>query len=142
MRGSRVIGVHPVDESHRVLSLESEEADRWRYRRRPCGGCPWRTDQTGQFPAGAFEASASTAYDMADRMFGCHESGAERATTCAGFLLRGADDNLAVRLKAARGHYDPTTVEDGGHELHQSYRQMAVANGVDAAAEALQRCVR
>jgi hypothetical protein len=138
----RVVAIHPVDAEHQVVSIEGGDGDRWRYRRRPCGGCPWRVDQTGSFPAGAFEASANTAYDMATSMFGCHEAGKDRPATCAGFLLRGADDNLAVRLKAARGAYDPSSVEDGGVELHESYRVMAVANGVPAEAEVLRECAR
>ncbi len=48
---------------------------------------------------------------------------------CAGFLLRGANHNLSVRLKLIQGdHFEDVT--DGGHQLHESYRAMAVANGV------------
>lgn len=101
------------------------------YRRRPCGGCPWRVDQTGSFPAEAFAHSAETAYDMSTHMFGCHESGEERPVTCAGFLLRGAFDNMAWRMAVATGRIDMEQVDDGGHELHSSYRAMAVANGLD-----------
>lgn len=128
-----------IDEGHDVVTVHSAgEGDRWRYRRRPCGGCPWRVDQTGTFPAGAFEATARTAHDMSPHMFGCHESGMERSATCAGFLLRGADHNLAVRMKASRGAFDPGLVSDGGHELHESYVAMALANG--ASHEALGGC--
>jgi hypothetical protein len=126
----------PAGPDHEVLSVEGVgEA----YRRRPCGGevstperpgCPWRVDAVGRFPAEAFAHSATTAYDLSDRVFACHESGAARPATCAGFLLRGADHNLAVRVRAARGRLDLAQVHDGGHELHHDYRAMAEANGV------------
>lgn len=106
------------------------EGGREHYRRTPCGGCPWRVDQTGQFPAEAFRLSARTAYDNADGMFGCHESGPTNPTTCAGFLLRGATHNLAWRHAVITGSIDMTQVGDGGHPLHPSYRAMAEANGV------------
>lgn len=109
------------------------------YRRSPCGGCPWRVDQTGVFPPEAFLHSASTAYDMADSAFGCHEAGTDQPITCAGFLLR-TDHNLAVRLAVARGAVDLSKVHDGGHELHDSYRAMAVANGCNPNAPELRHC--
>jgi hypothetical protein len=121
-----------IDDGHDVVTVHSGgEEERWRYRRRPCGGCPWRIDQTGEFPGGAFEASARTAHDMSTHMFGCHESGTDRPSTCAGFLLRGADHNIGVRLKLATGAYDPGLVSDGGHELHDGYLSMALANGAE-----------
>jgi hypothetical protein len=57
---------------------------------------------------------------------------------CAGFLLRGADHNLSVRLGTISGKYG--AVEDGGHELHENYRAMAIANGVDADDPVLAPC--
>lgn len=110
------------------------------YRREPCGGCPWRVDQTGEFPAGAFLGSAHTAYDMARNSFACHESGTKKPATCAGFLLRGADHNMGVRLKAMTGEIDLDAVSDGGHALHDGYRAMAVANGCDPSAPELEEC--
>lgn len=123
-----ITDVRPVDENHRVVTVEGGGNQ---YRREPCGGCPWRKDQTGSFPAGAFRESAHTAYDMAKPVFSCHESGTEKPATCAGFLMRGADNNLSVRLKYATGEMDFKAISDGGHELHESYRAMAIANGVD-----------
>jgi len=120
--------------------VHSVEGGRGHYRRQPCGGCPWRVDQTGSFPAEAFRISAPTAYDMSGRMFGCHESGTENPSTCAGFLLRGAGHNMAVRMRAAFGEIDLGSVSDGGHELHDSYRAMAEANGVDPDDYALRAC--
>jgi hypothetical protein len=116
-------------DEHQVLTVEGGASDE--YRRRPCGGCPWRTDQTGAFPAEAFLHSAGTAYDMATHQFACHEAGADRPKTCAGYLLRGAEHNLSARLAVAHGKVDPDQVSDGGHELHDDYRSMAVANGCD-----------
>lgn len=127
----------PVDESNQVVSVEG---GRGQYRRQPCGGCPWRVDQTGSFPAEAFAVSAPTAYDGATRMFGCHESGTENPSHCAGFLLRGAYHNMAWRMAVATGRINPDEVTDGGHELHESYVDMAVANGLGPDDPALRRC--
>lgn len=125
---TEVVEVRPVDENHQVVSIKGGGDE---YRRKPCGGCPWRVDQTGEFPAGAFRESARTAYDMSTHKFSCHESGAAKPATCAGFLLRGADHNFGVRLKVSAGKIDYSQITDGGHELHDSYRAMAEANGVD-----------
>jgi hypothetical protein len=42
-----ITAVHPVDETYQVLTVEG---GRQGYRRKPCGGCPWRVDQVGVFP--------------------------------------------------------------------------------------------
>lgn len=126
-----------ADPDHDVVSVEGGSGA---YRRQPCGGCPWRVDQTGTFPAEAFGLSAYTAYDLAGRTFGCHESGTERPSICAGFLLRGAEHNMAVRMRAAAGDLDLGSVRDGGHELHANYRSMAVANGLPADDYRLRGC--
>jgi hypothetical protein len=129
----RVTQVHPVDDLNQVVSVVGGHGG---YRRSPCGGppgtvggCPWRVDQTGSFPADAFAVSARTAHDMSGHTFGCHESGTDRPVICAGFLLRGADHNMAVRMKVASGEIDLFSVSDGGHELHDGYVTMATKNG-------------
>lgn len=102
------------------------------YRKKPCPECPWRKDaEVGRFPPEAFRQSANTSYDMAGRMFACHMSGAEKPATCAGFLLRNADHNMGARLAMMSGRIDPTQITDDGVDLYESYRAMAVANGVD-----------
>lgn len=133
---SKILAVRPAGADHQVVTVS---ANTEAYRRTPCGGCPWRVDQAGAFPAEAFRHSASTAYDMAQNRFSCHESGAEKPATCAGFLLRGADHNMAVRLDYMRGRLK-NDVCDGGHKLHESYRAMAVANGVAADDPVLEAC--
>ncbi len=132
----KVTGVHPADENHQVLTIEGGKGS---YRRKPCAGCPWRKDQVGTFPAEAFRHSARTAYDMSEHAFGCHESGKDKPATCAGFLLRGAEHNLQVRLALIRGDI-ADDVSDGGHALHDSYRAMAEANGVDPQDPVLKPC--
>lgn len=130
-RKTKITDVRPADDNNQVLEVVTTGAKTHTYRKEPCGGCPWRKDQTGSFPAEAFRISAPTAYDAADRTFACHESGAKAPATCAGFLLKNAANNLSVRLAIAFGKADFTGIEDGGHELHESYRAMAIANGVD-----------
>lgn len=114
---------------HVVLTIEGGRASS--YRRKPCATCPWRVDAVGLFPSDAFRHSAGVAYDASMRVFACHESGAKAPTTCAGFLLRNAANNLAVRIKTAVGQIKPDQLHDGGAVLFDSYREMAVANGVE-----------
>jgi uncharacterized protein DUF6283 len=130
------------DGAHQVLTLENGDSrDRYVHRRVPCEQCPWRSDlPTGCFPASAFRRSANTARDMSSHTFACHMSGAKVLTACAGFLLRGAEHNLAVRMAAASKRFDPATVSDGGFPLYPSYRAMAVANGVPPTDRALRAC--
>lgn len=134
--GARIVAIRPADENNQVVTTVGGSGG---YRKTPCGGCPWRTDQTGQFPAEAFRHSAGTAYDMAQTTFGCHESGSKKPATCAGFLLRGADHNFKVRIGYAAGRFK-NDVSDGGHELHDSYRAMAAANGVPPDDPAIEKC--
>jgi hypothetical protein len=115
-------------DDHQVVTVVGGSGS---YRRKPCSDCPWRVDAVGEFPAEAFRHSAGTAYDMSDRVFACHQAGTQKPVACAGFLLRGADHNLAVRLKRMRGEIGDDVVEDG-HVLHSNYREMAIANGVNS----------
>lgn len=126
MEKPKIIQVRKAGDDHQVLSLKADERG---YCKKPCPDCPWRKDAVGVFPAEAFRHSASTAQDMSTRLFSCHTAGSERPLTCAGFLLRGADDNLAVRMKVATGEI-ANDVSDGGHDLFSDYRAMAIANGV------------
>lgn len=57
---------------------------------------------------------------------------------CAGFLLRGAGDNMAVRMTQRAGA-DLSKVRSEV-ALYDSYREMAEANGVDPEDPALQPC--
>lgn len=131
-----VTEIKPADLNHQVVTVEG---GRGTYRKKPCKNCPWRKDAVGVFPAEAFRHSANTAYDMAKKTFGCHESGTKKPAVCAGFLLRGADHNLTVRMGYITGKFQGDVV-DGGHELHENYRAMAVANGVDPDDPALVPC--
>lgn len=142
----KVTQVRPAGDDHRVLTVHGGD---FSYRRRPCGGaestperpgCPWRVDAVGHFPAEAFAQSARTAHDLSGHTFGCHESGPDRPATCAGFLLQGADHNMAVRMHRATGKVDLSEVDDGGYELHPGYITMAVENGVDEDDSALRGC--
>lgn len=77
---------------------------------------------------------------MSQSQFSCHMSGAEKVTTCAGFLLRGAYHNLAIRMAMHEGRYDPGEVTDNGVELYAGYRSMAIANGVDPSDATIAEC--
>ncbi|PIG96912.1 DUF6283 family protein [Deinococcus sp. UR1] len=124
----RVTQIRPAGSNHQVVTLEGRTEDG--PMRQPCPTCPWRVDATGEFPAEAFRHSAPTAYDMAQNVFSCHTAGTERPRTCAGFLLRGAAHNMAVRMSVLAGRLNLSEISDGGHQLHDSYRAMAEANGV------------
>lgn len=67
-------------------------------------------------------------------------TGKEKPTTCAGFLLRGADHNLSVRLNLINGELGLNQVSDGGVDLFDSYAEMAIANGVDPEDPILKPC--
>lgn len=101
----------------------------------PCGECPWRTDvPLGKFPPERFEALASTAYDLAGTIFACHMSKEGGEFACAGFLLQSSAHNLLCRL--ARMRFEVRSP----YPLFGTYREMAVANGVDEGSPCLDRC--
>jgi hypothetical protein len=131
-----VSAVRPAGPDHQVVTVVGGGHG---YRTKPCGDCPWRKDAVGVFPAEAFRHSARTAYDMSSETFACHQSGKDKPAICAGFLLRGANHNLSVRLGHMNGRFK-TPVVDGGVDLHDNYRAMAVANGVDALDPVLGPC--
>jgi len=135
---NRVVGARPAGPDHQVVTITGQgEAG---YCTRPCPQCPWRKDQAGSFPAEAFRHSANTAYDMDQHTFACHMAGVENPKICAGFLLNGAAHNMTIRLAVIRDEIDLDKVTDGGHELHESYRAMAEANGVPPDDPALAPC--
>ena len=136
MINARFAGANERGELHQVVTVKTKAGC---YRREPCPTCPWRPDAVGEFPPEAFRHSAPTSYDQAQSLFSCHESGAKKPATCAGFLLRGATHNLAVRLSFSMGLLKDD-VTDGGVELHPNYRAMAIANGVDPQDPILQPC--
>lgn len=141
MKKPKVIGVRPAGPDHQVISLKSSKTmeDNHLYRKEPCHGCPWKKENAGSFPAEAFKHSAETAYDMSAHIFSCHESGSEKPATCAGFLLNGSQHNMAVRL-AYMNRKITNDFHDGGHEMFESYRAMAEANGVDPTDPRLAPC--
>jgi hypothetical protein len=126
-RKARITDFRRAGTHHAVLTVQGGNSG---YRTSPCPTCPWRKDAVGIFPAQAFRHSAHTAYDMAQETFACHAVGCQKPKTCAGFLLRGSQHNLSVRLMLSRGEIDLDTVSDGGIELFDSYADMAIANGV------------
>lgn len=130
------VRVRPAGDDHQVITIIGGNG---LYRKKPCKTCPWREDSVGEFPAEAFRHSAETAYDMSEHQFSCHTSGTTKPAVCAGFLLRGAQHNLSVRLGYIRGRYKDD-VKDGGHKLFPNYRAMAVANGVDPDDPVLAKC--
>lgn len=106
---------------------------------KPCAECPWRRDvPPGQFEPERFRSLARTAYDMSSVLFQCHKSSDQRPTVCAGFLLRGALHNLAVRLAISREEIG--SAEDGGYPMVADYREMAIRNGVDPDDTVLMPC--
>lgn len=136
--GAKIVGRRQADKDHEVVSLEGGE---FHYRRFPCQECPWKkSSPKGAFPAEAYRHSARTAYDMAQTTFACHMAGVGVPTVCAGFLLRGAMHNMSVRIHVMKKLYDPKLVWDGGYELYEDYRAMAVANGVKKNDPSLRDC--
>jgi hypothetical protein len=132
----RYAGLHEDGNEYAVVSLQGGEGAG--HRRKVCEQCPWRKDNVGNFPAEAFRHSANTSYDMSQNTFACHMHPKEAPSLCAGFLLRGADHNLAIRLKRSRG--ECMDVQEPSVELFDGYKDMAVANGCDPDEEVLKPC--
>jgi hypothetical protein len=77
---------------------------------------------------------------MSKHVFACHESGTAKPTTCAGFLLRGSEHNLSVRMAQIERKLILSEVHEDGRELFANYRCMAIANGVGENEECLRQC--
>lgn len=138
MTNRQITQTRQADDNHVVHTIEGgSETGPAKYVAKPCVQCPWRKENDGSFPAEAFAHSAETAYDMASHVFACHMTGTERTKTCAGGVL-GSPHNLTLRLAGFRG--DLNHVHDGGADLHEDYRSMAVANGMDPDDERLKPC--
>lgn len=101
----------------------------------PCAECPWRTDVApGKFPPERYVALAPTAYDLAMKVFACHMSKEGGEFACAGFLLQSSAHNLSCRM--ARHRCDVRSP----YPLFQTFRQVAIANGVPEDHPALDHC--
>ena len=135
-RKARVIASRLADKNNAVVTVVGGSG---KHVNKPCDQCPWRIDQAGKFPAEAFRISVNVAYDQSFHIFGCHMAGAGRPAACAGFLLKNSANNIGARL-AARGDIDFEVLNDGGLELYNSYREMAIANGVPADDASLESC--
>jgi hypothetical protein len=128
-----IIDTKVCSDEYGVSQVVTSGGSRHAHRRQPCAECPWRKDvPTGVFPAKAFETSAHTAYDGAMETFACHMSGAAKASVCAGFLLRHSENNIGIRLSLFKERIELDTIHDGGLPVYETYREMAVANGVPA----------
>ncbi len=136
---TRHAGANAAGQLHQVVTVSNSIAANKGFRKKPCMNCPWRCDSTGEFPAEAFRHSANTAYDMATNLFACHTAGLNKPQVCAGFMLRGSEHNLSVRLARIQGRV-PAGISNGGHALHENYRAMAIANGVDPDDDAIAPC--
>lgn len=108
--------------------------------KRPCANCPWRRDaRPGEFTTERYRLLAASARDMSSVLFACHKTPNGKEATCAGFLERGADHNLSVRLAYSRGDLERRD-RSGGEDLYDDYREMAEANGVAPDDPALEHC--
>lgn len=127
---TKFLATVPADDVWGVSTLQSDRTNGKWHCTKPCADCPWRKDAPiGRFPAEAFRLSAKTAYDASDRTFACHMAGSIEPKTCAGFLLSNSVNNLAVRVAMLKGQYNPDDVSSDV-PLYESYREMAIANGV------------
>ena len=139
-RKVKLAATRVVGPNHAVLTLHSEGGRAHLHRREVCAECPWRLDSPlGRFPAGAYAASAPTAYDASFHTFSCHMSGADRPATCAGFILQQGVHNIGVRIALAYRGLDLGKIKRTV-PLFETYRAMAVANGVAPDDPALALC--
>lgn len=145
MKRTKTIARRSAGNEHAVITVVGGGHG---YRRSPCEKCPWRVDAIGEFPAEAFRHSANTGtdgakllaigIDEATHTFGCHQSGARKPATCAGYILRGSD-GIGWRIAVILGKFDPRRVRETV-PLFDSYFEMAVANGVSENDPALDGC--
>lgn len=137
MKKAKVIQTRLAGPDHAVVSVIN---DKHGYRREVCEECPWRKDSPiGAFPPEAYRHSARTAYDAAMTTFACHMSGSDHPKTCAGFLLAQTVHNLQCRINTATGRLDCGSVRQTV-PIYRTYREMAVANGVDPKDPVLEPC--
>lgn len=134
----KIVRVRLAGENHQVVTIHGKADGDRGYCLTPCATCPWRKDAVGEFPAEAFKISAHTSYDQSLVTFACHSSGGDRPRDCAGFIVKGSLHNVRARMNRAKGQYQDVT--DGGHNLFDSYREMAIANGVDPNDPILKPC--
>lgn len=133
---AKIVRTKIADKLHVVHTVEGTTG----YCLSPCSECPWRISNTGSFPAEAFRISANTAEDQSFSQFGCHMAGVDKGMICAGFLHKGADNNIGTRLAMMAGAYNPTHLRGHRIKLHASYRAMAIANGVTPDDPAITNC--
>lgn len=138
---AKITAVHPCDDTAQVVTSVTPAGAPFLYRREPCAECPWRRDRPRRaFPVEAFRHSAATCYDLAGTTFACHMSGSDKPAVCAGFILsRDARHNLILRLRSSSGAFDHREVKSSVR-LYPSYRDMAIANGVDRDDPVLDHC--
>ncbi|MFD8563106.1 DUF6283 family protein [Streptosporangium canum] len=130
-----VVGVRDGADGWGVVTVVHHGNDSRGHQDHPCRSCLFRRDAVGTFPAEVFRHSARTAYDLAVSTFGCHSCDQEEVLICAGFLLVAEADNLTIRMSGR----DCSDVHSDV-ELFGSYRQMAIANGVDGDDPVLAPC--
>ena len=107
---------------------------------KPCQECPWKRESpVGHFPPERYAKLAQTACDMERKIFQCHQTSDGKPLVCAGFLERGADHNLTIRLAYMRGEIEKKD-RSGGYHLYEDYREMAIANGVPSDHPSLAQC--
>lgn len=105
------------------------------YCKQPCAECPWRLDaKPGKFSKQRFIDLAGTAYDLAPTIFACHMSPEGGEVACAGFIISQGAHNMALRMARQRFDCRSTVV------LFNTYREMAIANGVPRSHPALRNC--
>jgi hypothetical protein len=109
------------------------------HRKVACAECPWRrSNPPGKFPPERYIALANTTVDMSMRIFACHMAKEDKPATCAGWLQMASAHNFAVRMAMSTGRLDLSElVPITG--LYETYREMAVANGVAGDDPALAR---
>lgn len=112
-------------------------ADSFLHAKTPCAECPWRRDvPVGKFPAERYRLLAPTAYDMAVSVFACHMSKDEKPFACAGFLIMSAAHNFSVRM----ARINIRDAVKSPYPLYETYRRLAIANGVSARDASLKQC--
>lgn len=132
-RRTTIKGTKIASDEYGVTSIETSGGRKHVARKTPCEQCPWREDvPTGVFPAECIPAQRT--HRLRCRHVHVrlpHGGRAASGHMCAGFLLRHGAHNLSVRIALSGERIDLDKISDGGFPIYETYRDMAVANGVD-----------
>lgn len=100
----------------------------------PCENCPWRkdasTDTIPGFSPSMMKELLVQCSDDGMAIMACHKSTCDNNIICAGFALIVGYESIGLRIASRTRNFDPKDYSADGVELHDSFEEMMLANGV------------